>query len=147
MSSGGALIRLNFSSRSVVLAADRTASELLIWDAIRAEFIAVPFSTAISGARVQRSVITTPIVIASTDQILNCNIPVAAACTLPPAATRNGIPLTFKDLGQASIRNITITPNGTETIDGQATFLMTNNYQGVTFVPFNDGVNAGWAVQ
>lgn len=148
MSSGGALVRLNFSLRSTILAADRLAFEALIFDPIRGEFIAVPLSFVQSGARTQRSVITTPIVIASTDQILNCNIPVAATCALPPAATRNGIPLTFKDLGQATANNITITPNGVETIDGaNAAVKIVNNFGWITLVPFNDGVNSGWTIQ
>lgn len=147
MSSGGALYRGNFTSRAVILQLDRLAFEQLFWDPIRGEFTAIPLSIASNGARIQRSVTTTPIVILSSDQILNCNIPVAATCPLPPSASRNGVPLTFKDLGKVLLHPITITPNGVETIDGQPNFVINNNWQGVTFVPFNDGVNAGWSIQ
>lgn len=97
-------------------------------------------------ARNQRSVTATPIVAASSDEILNCNINVAAACALPAAATRGGKALTFKDLGQATANNITLTPNGAEKIDGASSIKITNNYQYVTLEPFNDGVNSGWSV-
>jgi hypothetical protein len=147
MSSGGALVRLNFSTRSVILSPDALAFEALIWDPIRGEFIAVPISVVRGGARNQRAVIATPIVVSPADQILNCSIPVPAICQLPPAAVRNGIPLTFKDLGQAAVNNITFTPAFGETIDGQPNFVMTNNYQGVTLEPFNDAVNTGWSIQ
>lgn len=109
----------------------------------------VPLATllVLLSARVQRAVVATPIVIAQADQILNCNIPVAAACALPKAATRNGIPLTFKDLGQAAAHNITLTPFGAETIAGvNAAVALTVNRQELTLVPFNDGVNSGWEI-
>lgn len=101
----------------------------------------------VSGVRLQRSVTATPIVVASNDQVLNCNINTAAACTLPSAASRNGLALTFKDLGQATTHNITITAAGGETIDALSSFPITNNFQAVTFVPFNDGVNNGWSIE
>ena len=121
---------------------------VLAYDVVNKTFFKVSLaSLGIGGARTQRSVTATPIVIASTDQILNCNINVAAACALPAAATRNGVPLTFKDLGQATAHNITLTPDGAETIDGATIYKLTANYQWVTLVPFNDGVNSGWMVQ
>jgi hypothetical protein len=57
------------------------------------------------------------------------------------------VPLTFKDLGQASAHNITISPSGGDTIDGLASIKLTNNFQTLTLVPLNDGTNAGWAVE
>lgn len=125
---------------------------LLAYDSVAKTFFKVSITnlqatTAI--ARLQRSVTATPIVIAGTDQILNCNIAAAAACTLPTAASRNGQPLTFKDLGQAAAHNITITPNGAETIDGaNSAVVIKNNFGWITLVPFNDGVNTtGWMIQ
>jgi hypothetical protein len=104
-------------------------------------------NASLGVARTQRAVTTTPIIIAGTDQILNCNINVAAACTLPSAASRLGVPLTFKDLGQAALHNITITAAGGDTIDGAATAKLVNNFQWITLVPFNDGTNTGWSIQ
>jgi hypothetical protein len=99
------------------------------------------------AARKQRAVTTSPIMVTPTDEILNCNIPAVATCTLPLASSRNGAPLTFKDLGQASTHNITITPAGSDHIDGLTSITLNNNYQAVTLVPFNDGVNSGWSVE
>jgi len=100
-----------------------------------------------SVARTQRSITATPIVIASNDQILNCNIAAPATCALPAAAIRSGIPLTFKDVGaQFGANNLVITPNGAETIDSAANITLKNNRQEVTLIPFTDGVNTGWFI-
>jgi hypothetical protein len=148
MSSGGALIRLNFATRPAVLAADALALEVLIFDPAKGEFIAVPLVVARSGARNQRSVTSTPIVIGLNDQIINCNIATPAACTLPQASTRNGIPLTFKDVGaQFGVNNLTITPFAGDTIDAAATLVLNTNRLNMNLVPFNDGVNTGWAIE
>lgn len=127
---------------------------LLGWDAVNSVFFKVSITnlaaavSSIGGARNQRSVTATPIVVATTDQVLNCNIGGAAACALPAAATRNGIPLTFNDLGQATAHNITLTPNGAETIDGvNAPVVIKNNWGWITLMPFNDGTNSGWKIQ
>lgn len=122
---------------------------LLVYDSIAQSFFKMSISAiGIGGARLQRSVTATPVVISSNDQILNCNINVAAACTLPAAASRNGVPLTFKDVGaQFAIHNLTITPAGADTIDGAASLVLNVNRQGMTLVPFNDGINSGWAIE
>jgi hypothetical protein len=99
-----------------------------------------------SGARRQRLVVVTPIIVQATDQTINCQIPAPAACALPTAASRNGAPLTFKDLGQAAANNITITSTGGDLIDGQPSIKLANNYQSITLVPLNDGISTGWAV-
>jgi hypothetical protein len=122
---------------------------LIVYDATAQAFFKISLSSlGANGARTQRSVTATPIVIGPSDQILNCNINVAAACALPPSASRNGVPLTFKDVGaQFAAHNLTITPNGAETIDGAANLVLSTNRAGVTLVPFNDGVNTGWAIE
>lgn len=100
-------------------------------------------------ARPQRSVTASPIVInVTTDDILNININAGApTCALPTAASRLGRPLTFNDAGaHVAAHNVTLTPNGAETISGAASFTMTNNRQVVTIVPYNDGVNTGWYI-
>jgi hypothetical protein len=120
---------------------------LLVYDAVAQSYFRMSLAAALA-ARVQRSVIASPIVIASNDQILNCNIAAPAACALPTAVSRAGVPLTFKDVGaQFGVNNLTITPFAAETIDGAATLVLKANRQGVTLVPFNDGTNVGWAIE
>jgi len=100
------------------------------------------------GVRHQRSVTTTPIIIFPSDQILNCNLGVTATCSLPSSSSRNGVLLTFKDVGgQFAKNNITITTYGSEKIDGALSIVLNLNYQAVTLVPFSDGVNNGWAIE
>jgi hypothetical protein len=102
---------------------------------------------SIAAVRAQRSVTATPIVVGPTDQILNCNINAPAACTLPLAASRQGVPLTFKEVGGHAV-NYTFTPAGGDTIDGGGAMIGIAGARGyITFVPFNDGVNTGWAVE
>jgi len=126
---------------------------LMGWDDVNKTFFKVSITnlitsiTSTQGARNQRSVVATPITVNPTDQILNCKITTAATCTLPLASSRIGQAVTFKDMGQALANNIVITASGGDTIDGLATYTINRNYQGVTLVPFNDGVNTGWSVQ
>jgi hypothetical protein len=111
-----------------------------------------PLSFALIGlppsTRLQRSVTASPVVIGPNDQVLNINVSAGApTCALPPAATRNGMVLTFKDVGaQFGAHNLTITPNGAETIDGAASLVLAINRQAVTLNPFNDGVDSGWFI-
>jgi hypothetical protein len=96
----------------------------------------------------QRSVTATPIVIAATDEIINCNITGAGACTLPPSAGRNGKPLIFKDVaGKWTAGNLTVTPAGAERIDGLANVVGRTNYGRIVIRPMNDGVNTGWSLE
>ena len=128
---------------------------LMGYDTINKTFFSVSITNLISSinqslgaARTQRTTTTTPIVVQSTDQIISTNVSSGpAACTLPSAASRVGVPLTFKDLGQASAHNITLTAAGGDTIDGAATYVIRDNFGYVTLVPFNDGTNTGWMVQ
>lgn len=128
---------------------------LMGWDAVNLTFFKVSITNLLSSiaittgaARTQRTTTVTPIVVAPTDQIISTNISSGpAACTLPSAVSRVGVPVTFKDLGQAAAHNITLTASGGDTIDGLATYVLSNNRQWVTLVPFNDGTNTGWMVQ
>lgn len=104
-------------------------------------------TTQIAGK--QRSVTASPIVVAGNDQIINFNISSGSpTCALPAAATRSGLPLIFKDAGgHAASHNLTITPNGVETIDGQAQVVISGNFAEITLRPYNDGVNTGWSMR
>lgn len=128
---------------------------LLGYDEVNKAFFSVSITNLISSinqslgaARAQRYVTATPIVVTGNDQIISCKITSAAACALPSAAGRLGVPLTFKDLGQATAHAITLTPSGGDTIDGSASpYVISNNFGWVTLVPFNDGTNTGWMIQ
>ena len=124
---------------------------VLAWDDVAKTFFKMSLTNlvaAVTGARNQRSVTASPIVIASTDMILNVNINGGnPTCALPTAASRTGVPLTFKDVGaQFGAHPLTITPNGIETIDGAASLVLGVNRQSVTLNPFNDGTNSGWFI-
>jgi hypothetical protein len=103
-------------------------------------------SSVLAGARAQRFTTTTPVTVTSTDQIITTGITSAATCVLPLASTRLGVPLTFKDLGQATAHNIVFTTSGSDTIDGLSRYVMNRNYAEATFVPFLDGINTGWFI-
>jgi hypothetical protein len=124
---------------------------VLVWDDVAQAWIKISLSnliTVAAQARLQRSVTASPIVIATTDQILNININAGVpTCTLPQASTRAGLPLTFKDVGaQFGAHNLTITPFAGDTIDGVASVVLNTNRQEMTLVPFNDSVNTGWFI-
>lgn len=125
---------------------------VLVWDSVAKGWIKISLSNLITVAaavRAQRSVTASPIVVGPTDSILNININAGApTCALPQALTRAGAPVTFKDVGaQFAAHNLTITPFAGDNIDGGASLVLNINRQGVTLVPFNDGVNTGWAIE
>lgn len=66
----------------------------------------------------------------------------ATGVTLPESAARAG-PIRIKDgKGDASSNNITITPDGSETIDGLPSWVISFDMGGVLLVPRPDGL--GW---
>lgn len=124
----------------------------IVYDALHNTFFKVLLSTlGIAGSRLQRSATASPIVVAGNDQIINFNINAGSpTCALPAAATRNGAPLMFKDVGgHAAAHNLTFTTTGGETMDGIASgsVAITTNYGWLEFTPFNDGVNVGWSMR
>lgn len=74
----------------------------------------------------------------------------ATSIILPASSTRNGAPVTVKDLvGDANTNNITFVPNGTETIDGFSAAASASN--GVALIDINYGkktlfplLSGGW---
>lgn len=140
--------RLITSANPGVVATDY----VIVWDDVAQGWIKISLSNLITQAaqaRTQRSVTASPIVITGTDQILNVNIAAGnPTCALPQASSRAGVPLTFKDVGSHFAANpLTLTAFAGDTIDGAGTFVANVNRQGVTLVPFNDGINVGWAIQ
>jgi len=83
-----------------------------------------------------RVAVTTPIAVsATTDCVVVSNLTVAGAVavTLPAGAAKQ-VFIIVDGKGDAATNNITITPNGAETIRGAATLVLANNYTGVVLV-------------
>lgn len=75
--------------------------------------------------------------------LINKTVPAATTVHLP--AADGASPITIKDIaGNAETYNITIDPDGSETVDGQSTFVIASNYQAATFRPLPDG--SGWYI-
>ena len=78
------------------------------------------------------------------DHLLRCIQNQAITITLPSKSSSQGRVLQFKDvLGNANSNNITIDGDGSDTIDGNATYVINHNREGVTLVC--DGIN-GWMI-
>jgi hypothetical protein len=121
-------------------------SYVLIFDSALQTYFMVPLSSLVVGG-VQRSVTAGPVTILATDRILNLNLSASLTIPLPPAISRGGVPLVFKDIGrQASSNPITIAATPPDTIDGNPSIIMTGAGQRLTLNPANDGVNSGWSL-
>jgi hypothetical protein len=103
------------------------------------------FAYVQTGVRPQRS-ITTPanLPIQPQDGILNVNVSGAFVIAVPVGATRAGAPLVFKNLPGS--HQITLDASGSDTFDG-ITSLPLAGGASVTLVPYNDGVNTGYAIE
>ena len=129
--------------------ADLSNEYWIVYDAALQTYFKVLLSSlGVAGARLQRPVTTTAIVVAANDQIVNFSYNGVVTCALPAATSRNGAPLTFHDAGGhvSGVHTATFTPNGAETIDGQADVVMTAAYGTITLTPYNDGTNTGWSL-
>lgn len=119
--------------------------QALVWDSVADTFILVPLSVIGAAGRTQRSITTAgnlPIV--STDSILNVNAVSDLIPIVPSYLTRRGAPLTFKILPGSHLQTLTAT--APDTFDGEATVPLAAG-AAVTLVPYNDGVNAGYAIE
>ena len=77
----------------------------------------------------------------STDTFILVNNAGAVTITLQAASARNGYPLVIKDVsGAAQTFNITISPNGSDTIEGLTSFVIKSAWGGFTLYP----VTGGW---
>ncbi len=77
---------------------------------------------------------TSPILFLSTDftVVADMTVPAAVAVTFP-AGVNETLYMVVDGTGDAATNNITITPNGSETIGGAATFVINENNQAVMF--------------
>jgi hypothetical protein len=76
------------------------------------------------------------------DYCIRCVQTGAITLTLPSKTSNSGQVLIFKDaLGNAGTNNVTIAGDGSDTIDGSGTYVISHNGEGVNFIC--DGVN-GW---
>ncbi len=91
------------------------------------------------------TVTSSPEVPAATDRIILANVAGVLAVNLAAVSGRGGLALTIKDIsGAASTNHITVTPNGAETIDGAATYVIQADYGALTITPLPD--NSGWFI-
>jgi hypothetical protein len=120
--------------------------QALVWDPIAKQLILTPLAgLIISSTRAQRSIANAgnlPIV--GADAILNFSAVTDLVPIVPLAATRLGVPLTFKGVVGAHVQ--TITRTAPDTFDGVNT-LPLNAGASITLVPYNDGVNSGYAIE
>ena len=78
------------------------------------------------------------------DYVLRCVQMSAMTITLPPKNDSKGRVLIIKDaLGNANTNNITLDADGSETIDGSATYVINHNKEAITLIC--DGIN-GWMI-
>jgi hypothetical protein len=79
------------------------------------------------------STVATTVVSAATDCVLGINYAGAATVNLP-AGVANQIFFIGDESGNAATNNITLTPNGTNTINGTSSFVISNNKQKIIIV-------------
>ena len=100
-----------------------------------------------ASSPLQRMATASPIVVQTTDEVINVSIIGVKTCQLPPAAPRLGKGLVLKDVaGNFGTTNLTITPSGAETIDGLVSIVLNTNFQTIRFRPRNDGTGVGWSI-
>lgn len=120
-------------------------SYFLVWNSVTGFYTLVPLTSITQAASpTPINVALSPYVVQSTDSILYVDSSGGAVTvTLPAAVNRNGFPLTIKDVaGAAATHNISIVPNGTETIDGLNPLPVNANYGGFRLYP----KTGGWVI-
>lgn len=126
-------------------ASDYTSSSSAATDIANGNLILILSASPSSLVRAQRSITTSDnLPITLSDSILNFNASSDLTPTVPAGSGRSGAPLTFKLL--LGSHSQTLGPTGTDTFDGE-TSLLVEAGQSLTLVPYNDGVNTGYAIE
>jgi hypothetical protein len=128
---------------------------ILVYDANAQAFFKMPLTgigAIVAGAgRTQRSITAGGnFPITGADSILNISNAADLTPPIPLAATRNGSPLTFKNKWNSHAQTLTLTNPDVLSFDGPAGAATTVELApgaSITLVPFNDGANAGWAIE
>jgi hypothetical protein len=114
-----------------------------VWNAI---FTDISSALTLLGQQLygQTTVVSTPYAPVATDAFLLVDYAGAATINLPTAASRSGYPLAIKDnSGNGHTNNITINPNGSDTIEGtNAALVIQNDFGGFNLYP----VTGGWVL-
>ncbi len=120
---------------------------LIAYDSVANTFFKMPLSGFPALVRPQRSITAAGnLPILATDFILNINAATDLVPIVPLAASRLGVPLTFKDLPGSHTQTLTAT--APDELEGAGTLPLAAG-QSVTLVPYNDGVNnaLGYAIE
>jgi hypothetical protein len=121
------------------------ADGVLVYDAAAKMMVLASLQAVAGGARTQRSIkVVGNLPIVQADSILNINAVTDLVPVVPLSTTRNGAPLTFKNLIGSHTQ--TLTPTGADTFDGFANRPLVGGAS-MTLVPFNDGVNSGYGIE
>lgn len=121
-------------------AAPGTLIQSAVWNAI---FTDISSALTLLGRQLYGStaVISTPYLQIATDTLLLVNNAGAVTINLLAASADNGYPLIIKDTsGAAHTNNITITANGSDTIEGFASITINTDYGWYKLFP----VTGGW---
>lgn len=146
-SAGAWTVSLDFSQVSDIkpLIADAPYQQILLYNTQDKTFTTATLKEIRSeGALVQPTDIVfadTPYTPVETDIFLAIDSSGGAiTIDLPKGADRSQVPLTIKDSsGDALTNNITITPNGSETIDGLAAYTINAAFGAVRLIPLTGG--------
>jgi len=132
----------DFSLLEVPVIDNLATFETVVRNTITGSYGRVPLTNLLSSSYFATT-ITGDHNVSPTETYLRCNFSVPSAIILPASATRNGLGLGIKDVtGNFATFAATITPDGSELIDGLASLTANQNYQYIELRP-ND---AGWEI-